>query len=319
VRHIETDTGTNVNISSATAVGAYTADADRLVIVDVMIDAVAGAGDYVMYVTKQINGSGSAYKILPKTTMTAATGETAIAGQSGIISVKSGDVLTCYVDGLAGDTTTPDWTTRWFEIDKLVTLADDAVTEIQSGLALEATLTAIKGAGWSDETLVAIKAALDALDKSGVAAAVWAYAARTLTQSAAAVAAVLAGSDITIQRGDTATIALTDVGALTGYSKIWFTVKSRKNHSDTESIIQIEKTGGLLYLNGATATTTSDGNLTVNDEATGDVTIMIKAAATADLDPGVYYYDVQLLTSSGVTTMTTGKFTVEGDITRAVA
>jgi len=130
-----------------------------------------------MYVKKQIGGAGSAYVILPKTTMTAAVGETAIAGQSGIVAVKSGDVLTVYVDGLAGDTTAPDYYTRWFEIDSLVTLADDAitaaaikadaVTEIQSGLALEATLTAIKGAGWTDETLATLKTAIDAVPDTG--------------------------------------------------------------------------------------------------------------------------------------------------------
>lgn len=114
--YIETDTGTNVDISAATAVGAYTSTGDKLIMVDVSIDAVAGNGDYVMYVTRQIGGSGSAYVILPKTTMTAASGETAISAQSGWITVRNGDVLTCYVDGLAGDTTTPDWTTRWFEL-----------------------------------------------------------------------------------------------------------------------------------------------------------------------------------------------------------
>lgn len=127
--HLETDTGTNVDISGATAVGAYTANADKLIMVDVSIDAVAGNGDYVMYVTRQIGGSGSAYRILPQTTMTAASGLTAISGQSGWITVRNGDVLTCYVDGLAGDTSTPDWTTRWFESAvTLVTLADDAIT-----------------------------------------------------------------------------------------------------------------------------------------------------------------------------------------------
>jgi len=45
----------------------------------------------------------------------------------------------------------------------------DAVTKIQSGLALEATLAAIKGAGWTDETLAAIKAAIDAIDVSALA------------------------------------------------------------------------------------------------------------------------------------------------------
>ena len=114
--YIETDTGTNVDIHAATAVGAYTSTGDKLIMVDVSIDAVAGNGDYVMYVTRQIGGSGSAYVILPKTTMTAASGETAISGQSGWITVRNGDVLTCYVDGLAGDTSTPDWSTRWFEL-----------------------------------------------------------------------------------------------------------------------------------------------------------------------------------------------------------
>ena len=133
--HLETDTGTNVDISAATAVGAYTANGDKLIMVDVSIDAVAGNGDYVMYVTRQIGGSGSAYRILPQTTMAAASGLTAISGQSGWITVRNGDVLTCYVDGLAGDTSTPDWTTRWFE-DAGVTaaaVADAVLDEVVVG------------------------------------------------------------------------------------------------------------------------------------------------------------------------------------------
>lgn len=129
ITHLETDSGTNVDIHTATAVGSYTADGDKLIMVDVSIDQVAGNGNYVMYVTRQLGGSGSAYCILPETKMSAASGVTAISGQSGWITVRDGDVLTCYVVGLAGDTTTPDWTTRWFESNaSLVTLADDAIT-----------------------------------------------------------------------------------------------------------------------------------------------------------------------------------------------
>lgn len=52
--------------------------------------------------------------------------------------------------------------------------------------ANEATLTAIKGAGWTDETLVSIQADLDNPDQykadvSGIPAAVWGYATRTLS------------------------------------------------------------------------------------------------------------------------------------------
>jgi len=133
--HIETDTGTNVDISAATAVGAYTATADKLVMCDISIDQVAGNGDYVMYVTRQIGGAGSAYRILPITTMAAASGLTAISGQSGWITVRNGDVLTVYVDGLAGDTSTPDWSTRWFELAGVTAavIADAVLDEATSG------------------------------------------------------------------------------------------------------------------------------------------------------------------------------------------
>jgi len=96
-------------------------------------------------------------------------------------------------------------------------LKADAVAEIQAGLALEATLTAIKGVGWTTETLAAIDALIDAIkaktdnlpaspapaneydtelaaiqadlnnpdqykaDVSGIPAAVWAYTTRTLS------------------------------------------------------------------------------------------------------------------------------------------
>jgi hypothetical protein len=178
--HLETDTGTNVDISAATAVGAYTSTGDKLIMVDVSIDAVAGNGDYVMYVTRQIGGSGSAYRILPQTTMAAASGLTAISGQSGWITVRNGDVLTCYVDGLAGDTSTPDWSTRWFELAGVTAAAvadavwDEATadhTTASSFGALDANVDAIladtgtdgvvlKAAGLADDAVTAIQSGL---------------------------------------------------------------------------------------------------------------------------------------------------------------
>ena len=38
-------------------------------------------------------------------------------------AVRNGDVLTVYLDGLAGDTTTPDTSVRWFELDSMVLAA----------------------------------------------------------------------------------------------------------------------------------------------------------------------------------------------------
>jgi len=128
VRWIKTDTGENVNISSATAIGTFTADHDMYVVCDVTLYGITGGGDYILYTKRQLGGAGDHAVVLPKATLPAATGETAISGQSGVISLKSGDVVTVYIDGLAGDTTTPDYITRWFEAGVLVTLADDAIT-----------------------------------------------------------------------------------------------------------------------------------------------------------------------------------------------
>ncbi len=56
------------------------------------------------------------------------------------------------------------------------------VTNAPTDMAKESTLTAIKGAGWSDETLVALRTAIEAISAGGATAAeVWAYAFRTLT------------------------------------------------------------------------------------------------------------------------------------------
>ena len=46
-RWLETDSLSNHDISSALAIGAYTANADRLVMVQFFADQVAGNGDYV--------------------------------------------------------------------------------------------------------------------------------------------------------------------------------------------------------------------------------------------------------------------------------
>lgn len=129
-RWIETDALSNQDISSALAIGAYTADADRLVLVQFFADQVAGNGDYTFYLVHQINGAGSSYRHIPITTAAAASGVTAIGGQSGMIAVRSGDVLTVYLDGLAGDTTTPDTIVRWFELAALRPTTPDRTLDV---------------------------------------------------------------------------------------------------------------------------------------------------------------------------------------------
>jgi len=111
---LETDVGININIATVTGTASYTADDARKVLCDVSLYGVAGNGDYVMYVTRQVSGTASATVMLPKTTMPAASGETNIGGQSGWVSLGNGDRLTAYVDGLAGDTSVTGVYTRWW-------------------------------------------------------------------------------------------------------------------------------------------------------------------------------------------------------------
>lgn len=170
---IETDTNTNVNISSATAVGVYTSTGDKFVMPQLLADQVAGSGDYVYYVTLQVNGAGSAYVIGPKTTHTAAAGETAIGAQGGFIAVRSGDVVTVYIDGLAGDTAIPDVTVRWFELDASANVTmwtgNVAPAAPPSKAELDAGLLALVGE--DGDTLESLSDQLDGIPTTGAAGA----------------------------------------------------------------------------------------------------------------------------------------------------
>jgi len=181
-----------------------------------------------------------------------------------------------------------------------------------SGLALEATLTAIKGAGWTTETLVALDALIDAIK------------AKTDLMNASAITYTsnVDGTAITLLRGDTFTASITNVGALTDYVSIDFTVKASKSDADDDAIIRIRKNAsgvgdGLLRLNGA-APTTETGTITIDDLASGDITITIDETATDGLSSKTYVYDLQLITATSVSTLTSGKLTVTLDVTRAI-
>lgn len=154
---------------------------------------------------------------------------------------------------------------------------------------------------------------------------VWSESSRTLTQSGSSVASAVAGSTITIQRGDTLSASLTDIGSLSGYVTIDFTVKEDVGDIDTASIILIRLNAsgsgdGLLYLNGAAAATAGNGSITIDDAATGDITITLAAAETDDLVPMAnLVYDVQMITDSAVSTLSEGRCSVVADVRRAVS
>jgi len=167
---------------------------------------------------------------------------------------------------------------------------------------------------------------LSAAAGDAIAADVWTYSPRTLTQAAAAVAAAVAGASISITRGDSLSVALTGLGSLAGYVSIDFTVKQSKHDTDDNAIIRIRKnasglTDGLLRLNRADASLRSaNGSITINSEPLGNITIALTAAETDDLAIGYnLYYDVQMITAAAVTTKTEGHCSVTADVTRLIA
>lgn len=154
----------------------------------------------------------------------------------------------------------------------------------------------------------------------------WGYSSRTLTQSAAQVAAAVTGSDIVILRGDTFVASLTGLGSLTGYVSLDWTVKRNKANPDDQAIIRIRKNlsgtdDGLLVLNGQDASARSaNGSITIDDIDTGDVTITLEAEETRNLGTksGSLYYDLQEITATTVETHTAGSVRIAGDVTRAI-
>lgn len=132
------------------------------------------------------------------------------------------------------------------------------------------------------------------------------------------------GSNITILRGDTLAARLLDLGDLTQYASLDFTVKRVAGELDDAAKIRLRKNAsgtddGLLRINGAEYATATDGSIVIDDLTTGDIEIRLNANATSELVPGNYVYDVQLITSNNVRTLTAGKLEVVADVTRAVA
>jgi hypothetical protein len=132
------------------------------------------------------------------------------------------------------------------------------------------------------------------------------------------------GSNITILRGDTLAARLLDLGDLTQYASLDFTVKRVAGELDDAAKIRLRKNAsgtddGLLRINGAEYATATDGSIVIDDLTTGDIEIKLNAAATRELVPGNYVYDVQLIIANEVRTLTAGKLEVVADVTRAVA
>jgi hypothetical protein len=168
-------------------------------------------------------------------------------------------------------------------------------------------------------TVAAVPIASELWDWSGTARVSGGVSGLILTIPAAEIAAVLTGQDLTLHRGDDIPITISDLPALTGASKVWFTLKGRLADPDSSALVQIDLTG-LLRLNGV-AGTLGNGSVTIDTAtAPAQVTIRLAAAASAALVPAAgLYWDLQMLSGGAVTTLTEGRARVAGDVTEAVS
>lgn len=91
------------DIRTAASVYTFTAAATARVSFTVKLTNAAGSGDYVAYLTHDWLGGGAAATVLPKTTATAAAGETVIEFVTIQVDVANTDVVNVMIDGLAGD------------------------------------------------------------------------------------------------------------------------------------------------------------------------------------------------------------------------
>jgi hypothetical protein len=205
-------------------------------------------------------------------------------------------------------------------------------------LALEATLDEIKGMGWTNETLRAIYDEIDGLEDL-TAADIWTYVDRTLTdigdsgiasestvESLRAIIRQYSGivlrhtssNDVYMQRSADFEWEFYGLGDLTGRESLYFTVKLMKEKdsaTDAQSIIQIEETEGLLYIDQGEAGAPANGAITVTDEIAGNITVTLDAEETDKLTPNLSYrFDVK----KDNTIMTYGKHFISTSITRTI-
>lgn len=140
---------------------------------------------------------------------------------------------------------------------------------------------------------------------------------------AATARAVLEGSTIGATIGDTLRVTLTGLGSLADRETLRFIVKRSKLVSDDDAIILIGEDDDLTRLNGAATSNATWGTLTVIDEDTGEVDILLYASATKLLSAkdGLLYSIKKTVATSpdDAATLAEGKMNVEQGIMRATS
>jgi len=188
-------------------------------------------------------------------------------------------------------------------------------------------LTAIGTAVWS--ALTAGMAVVGSIGKAlSDLLAVFNATTRTLTQSAAQVAAAVAGPNLAVTRFVTYDQTLTGLTIPATWSVMWLTAKGSKKDPDASAQFMVRVTNGGAASDGgqyynkvvATAITRAYASLTPNQGA-GTIRLLIQDNGTVLLSDAVYYYDAKCLLADGSIQQIAGraKFTVDSSYTQALA
>ena len=290
-----TGSSSGVNFRRWSGGSNITLDSDNTLSIEVVTGGgqtvVTGGGDAeIRGICRAVTVTSSAGST---TQVACVTGPVTVGGSGGTVNVYG---VTSSVTDNSGGT---------------VTITDGSVSATDVGDILEDTGT----------TIPALIAALNNPTAAAIAAAVWVYATRTLTQSGSSVASAVTGDEIALTRGDTAVINLSSLGVITGYQEVWFSIKERLNDTDANALVVVSSVSGLEVINKDTPGAGETGSITVTDEAAGDLTITISAAAMAQLETcSGRHYDVQWKDASDqIFTLSRGegKLEIVGDVTRA--
>ena len=347
-RVLETDSNANLDISSAVAIGAYTADAARYVTTRVTVDQVSGSGDYLIYATVQDGGTGSAYRGIPITTATAAAGVTAILFVSSPIPMVSGDILTVYLDGLAGDTTNPDTKVIFFEQDYL--------RPTVAGRTLDVTATGEAGIDWSNigaptstvaltdttintstlESMIGsigsgtgaamnFADALNLVPVSGAVsgsvnyqlAAIRAHTDLLTSNATINVVAGSSGSEMSLVRGNTHSFTIGYTSSIGTPTEVWLGIKKSALYElDSEAELLVSSLSDLVYLARATPASGLVSGATFEYTAGVGFNFTCTAEVAALLTPGTYEYGIQWVSGGSINEGITGTCTISADIVR---
>ena len=157
-------------------------------------------------------------------------------------------------------------------------------------------------------------------------AAVWAWASRTLTMTAAQVQAALTGSILTVTNRVTFSQQISNLTIPATWSKIFVTFKKSRDYPDAAAALQwvvsnpaAASTDGIaVYAGNPGGTSRTLGALTV-DQPGGKITIGLQDDIDLALLAGDYEYDIKCLLADGASQiLTEAQGVIKIAVTRAV-